>query len=86
MVGEMPGVGPDQVRIGLPVRATFIPVDADLALPAWRPAEGMLPDRVIDMTPTFVVASALATRDFYEVHHDRDRAQAQGAADAFVNI
>ena len=89
MVGEMPGVRPDQVRIGLPVRATFVRVDDDLdplALPAWRPAEGMLPDRVIDVTPTFVVASALATRDFYAVHHDRERAVAQGARDIFVNI
>ncbi len=89
MVGEMPGVRPDQVRIGLPVRATFVRVDDDLdplALPAWRPAEGMLPDRVIDVTPTFVVASALATRDFYAVHHDRERACAQGARDIFVNI
>ena len=46
----------------------------------------MLPNRVIDVTPTFVVASALATRDFYDVHHDRDRAVAQGAGDIFVNI
>jgi uncharacterized protein len=90
MVGEMPGLRPDQVRIGLPVRVTFVKPGGehldDLALPAWRPAEGMLPDRVIDVTPTFVVASALATRDFYDVHHDRDRAQAQGAKDIFVNI
>ena len=86
MVGEMPGVRPDQVRIGLPVRAAFAQVDDDLTLPAWRPAEGALPDRVIDVTPTFVVASALATRDFYDVHHDRDRAVAQGARDIFINI
>ncbi len=86
MVGEMPGVRPDQVRIGLPVRATFVRVDEDLTLPAWRPAEGTLPDLVIDVTPTFVIASALATRDFQDVHHDRDRAVARGAKDIFVNI
>jgi hypothetical protein len=86
MVGEMPGVRPDQVRIGLPVRATFVRVDEDLTLPAWRPAEGMLPDLVIDVTPTFVIASALATRDFQDVHHDPDRAVARGAKDIFVNI
>ena len=86
MVGEMPGADPDLVRIGLPVRATFVRVDDDLTLPAWRPAEGTLPDRIIDVTPTFVIASALATRDFTEVHHDRDRATAQGAADIFLNI
>jgi uncharacterized protein len=86
MVGEMPGVRPDQVRIGLPVRAAFALVDDDLTLPAWRPAEGTLPDRVIEVTPTFVIASALATRDFTDVHHDRDRAVASGARDIFVNI
>ena len=92
MVGEMPGVSPDLVRIGLPVRATFVRVDDELTLPAWRPAfgsegpEGTLPDLVIDVTPTFVIASALATRDFQDVHHDRDRAVARGAKDIFVNI
>ncbi len=86
MVGEMPGVRPDQVRIGLPVRATFVRVDEDLTLPAWQAAEGMLPELVIDVTPTFVIASALATRDFQDVHHDRDRAVMRGAKDIFVNI
>ena len=86
MVGEMPGVALDQVRIGLPVRATFVQVGEDLTLPAWRPAEGVLPDRVIDVTPTFVISSALATRDFQDVHHDRDRAVARGARDIFLNI
>jgi uncharacterized OB-fold protein len=85
ILGEMPGVRPDQVRIGLPVRVTFTPA-GDMSLPAWRPAEGALPDRVIDVTPTFVIASALATRDFQDVHHDRDRAVARGARDIFVNI
>jgi uncharacterized OB-fold protein len=85
MLGEMPGVRPDQVRIGLPVRVTFVPA-GEMSLPAWRPADGALPDRVIDVTPTFVIASALATRDFQDVHHDRDRAVARGARDIFVNI
>ena len=84
------------MRIGLPVRATFIRGRRRSDPPAWRlagatprpprPSEGVLPDRVIDVTPTFVIASALATRDFYEVHHDRDLAAAQGATDIFVNI
>jgi hypothetical protein len=41
---------------------------------------------VIDVTPTFVVASALATRDFTPVHHDRDLAVANGSKDIFLNI
>jgi len=45
-------------------------------LPAWE----------LPITPTLVVSTALATRDFQDVHHDRDRAQAAGSQDIFVNI
>lgn len=45
-----------------------------------------LPPLVIDVTPTFVVSTALATRDFQDVHHDRDLAVARGSKDIFVNI
>ena len=46
----------------------------------------LLPEVTIEVTPTFVVSTALATRDFQDVHHDRDRAVAGGAADIFLNI
>jgi uncharacterized protein len=36
MVGELLGVSPDRVRIGLPVRVDFVRVDGELTLPAWR--------------------------------------------------
>jgi len=36
MVGELLGVDPDGVRVGMPVRAEFLKVDSDLTLPAWR--------------------------------------------------
>ena len=36
--------------------------------------------------PTFIISTALATRDFQDVHHDRDKAQAKGSKDIFVNI
>lgn len=45
-----------------------------------------LPEWELPITPTFVVSSAIATRDFQDVHHDRDRAQAAGSKDIFVNI
>jgi uncharacterized OB-fold protein/acyl dehydratase len=89
MVGELLGVAPERVRIGLPVRAEFVRVDDTLTLPAWRenaPPGLVLPELVIDVTPTFVVASAIATRDFYTVHHDRDQAVKQGSKDIFINI
>ena len=38
-----------------------------------------LPALTIDVTPTFVISTALATRDFQDVHHDRDAAFAAGA-------
>jgi 3-oxo-4,17-pregnadiene-20-carboxyl-CoA hydratase beta subunit len=46
----------------------------------------VLPELEIDVTPTFVIAGAIATRDFQDVHHDRDRAVERGAKDIFVNI
>ncbi|WP_062994513.1 MaoC family dehydratase [Nocardia mikamii] len=45
-----------------------------------------LPELVIHADPTFVVATALATRDFQDVHHDRDKAVERGSKDIFVNI
>ena len=109
MVGELLGVRPDQVRVGLPVRAEFVRVDDELALPAWRPAGApddgahpgqpaalpgdqepaagpALPELSVEATSTFVISSALATRDFQEVHHDRDLAVARGSQDIFINI
>ncbi len=45
-----------------------------------------LPALVIEVTPTRVVAGAIASRDFMPVHHDRDYANQQGAPDIFMNI
>ncbi len=46
----------------------------------------VLPELTVEATPTFVVSTALATRDFQDVHHDRDLAQQRGSKDIFVNI
>ena len=45
-----------------------------------------LPELSVTGDPTFVVSAALATRDFQDVHHDRDLAQQRGSKDIFVNI
>jgi 3-oxo-4,17-pregnadiene-20-carboxyl-CoA hydratase beta subunit len=45
-----------------------------------------LPSLTIDVTPTFVISAALATRDFQDVHHDRDAAVTRGSKDIFLNI
>lgn len=54
----------------------------------WRAVEvgDALPEMVIDVTPTRVVAGAIASRDFMPVHHDPDYARSQGAPDIFFNI
>ena len=73
-----------------------------ITLPQFRPAtavprgETLTADDVADgdvlplsgvpVTPTLVVAGALATRDFTEVHHDRDVAVNAGSKDIFMNI
>ncbi|WP_329255850.1 OB-fold domain-containing protein [Actinoallomurus sp. NBC_01490] len=44
------------------------------------------PELRIELTPTFVISTALATRDFTPVHHDPAVARAQGSADIFLNI
>nr|WP_296773004.1 MaoC family dehydratase [Rhodococcus sp. (in: high G+C Gram-positive bacteria)] len=46
----------------------------------------VLPELKITADPTFVVSTALATRDFQDVHHDRDKAIERGSKDIFVNI
>lgn len=45
-----------------------------------------LPEAVLDMTATRIVAGAIATRDFMPVHHDKAYANSQGAPDIFMNI
>jgi acyl dehydratase len=39
----------------------------------------------VPVTPTQIISGALATRDFYPVHHDRDFARAYGNADFLMN-
>jgi acetyl-CoA acetyltransferase len=45
-----------------------------------------LPELSLYGDPTFIVSTAIATRDYQDVHHDRDKAQAKGSSDIFVNI
>jgi acyl dehydratase len=45
-----------------------------------------LPELAIDLTPTLIVSTAIATRDYQDVHHDRDLAKQKGSKDIFMNI
>lgn len=51
------------------------------------PAEGQaLPDLAVPITASAIVAGAIATNDFENVHHDKAAAQATGVPDIFMNI
>jgi hypothetical protein len=45
-----------------------------------------LPEWTLPVTPTLIVSTAIATRDFQDVHHDRDLAVERGSKDIFLNI
>jgi hypothetical protein len=45
-----------------------------------------IPPWELPLTPTTIVSTAIATRDWQDVHHDRDVAQAAGSKDIFMNI
>lgn len=45
-----------------------------------------LPELVIPLTRTLITATAIATRDYQDVHHDPGLAQEKGSPDIFMNI
>ena len=55
---------------------TRTPLEVGARLPPWE----------LPVTPTLIVSTAIATRDFQDVHHDRDLAVERGSKDIFLNI
>ncbi|MFJ9885840.1 MaoC family dehydratase [Streptomyces sp. NPDC091287] len=45
-----------------------------------------LPPLEIPLTRTLIVAGAIASRDYQDVHHDADLAREKGSPDIFMNI
>jgi acyl dehydratase len=45
-----------------------------------------LPALEVRLTRTLIVGTAMATRDYQDVHHDPDAARARGGQDIFMNI
>jgi acyl dehydratase len=90
------------VEIGMPLEVTWLDSADDVTLPVFRPAapprraetlrfdEVVVGDRLplcpIAITPTLIVSTAIASRDYQDVHHDRDLAQHKGSKDIFMNI
>ncbi|MDH2388305.1 MaoC family dehydratase [Streptomyces sp. HNM0663] len=45
-----------------------------------------LPSLTVPVTRTLIVAGAIASRDYQDVHHDPELARQKGAPDIFMNI
>ena len=45
-----------------------------------------LPPLDVEITATLIVAGAIASRDYQDVHHDRELAVRRGSKDIFMNI
>lgn len=46
----------------------------------------VLPELPVPVTRTLIVATALASRDYQDVHHDPELARERGSKDIFMNI
>ena len=45
-----------------------------------------LPELILPLTRTLIVSTAIASRDYQDVHHDPELAQQRGSKDIFMNI
>lgn len=102
LLANLEGVEPDDVQVGMPLECFFREVEPGFSLPFFRPARpprrertlryaevevgDALPLCPVPITATLIVAGAMASRDFQDVHHDRDAAIRRGTPDIFMNI
>jgi acyl dehydratase len=78
---------PEQVDAGpTPPPAPVEPVRAGGPLKGAPQVGQRTEATIIPITPSFVVATALATHDFYAIHHDVDWARSAGRPNIFQNI
>ena len=102
LVSNIVGCTREQLEVGMPLEVCWLKADNDVLLPQFRPARPpartttrtfdevqvgeKLPLCPIPITPTLIVSTAIASRDYQDVHHDRDAAQRKGSKDIFMNI
>jgi uncharacterized OB-fold protein/acyl dehydratase len=102
LVTNIVDIDPERVVIGLPVELVVRKQNSERPLPLFRPMRparrpttlgfrevqigaslGACP---IPITTTLIVATAIASRDYQDVHHDRELAVLRGSPDIFMNI
>lgn len=94
-------IDPDAVEVGMDVELVIKDCNGT-TLPVFRPTRparnettirfddiavgDTLAPCPIPITPTLIVSTAIASRDYQDVHHDRDLAIKRGSPDIFMNI
>lgn len=100
LVTTIVGCRPEQLEIGMSLELDFVDTADDVTLHQFHPARPVrsetAPDSVavgerlplcpIPIDTLLVVSTAIATRDYQEVHHDLAIAQSRGSIDIFMNI
>ena len=102
LITNIVDLDPERVAIGMRVEVVFQKPDPDLILPMFRPQRpprrqttlsfdavavgDELPPCPIPVTTRLIVAGAIASRDYQDVHHDREAAVERGLPDIFMNI
>jgi acyl dehydratase len=95
-------IDPDSVQVGMPVELVIRRENSERPLPLFRPIRperrtttrtrgsirpgDQLPACPIPITATLIVSTAIASRDYQDVHHDRELAKERGSPDIFMNI
>jgi len=102
LVTNIVDIDPESVEVGMPVELVLRQPDPELTLPMFRPARpprlettrrvdslhvgAKLAPCPIDISARLIVAGAIASRDYQDVHHDREMAVKRGSPDIFMNI
>jgi uncharacterized OB-fold protein/acyl dehydratase len=102
ILSNLVGVSADEVKLGMPVELAIEATDPELNLPLFRRARparrettlhfedvkvgDVLAPCPVAITPTLIVAGAMASRDFQDVHHDVELAKKRGSPNIFMNI
>ena len=102
LLSQVIDLDPEHVAVDMPLEVAFEEVEPGWMLPLFRAARparrettlrfedvevgAQLAPCPIPITPTRIVACAIASRDYQDVHHDRDLAIKRGSPDIFMNI
>lgn len=102
LITNIVDVDPERVEVGMPVELVVRRENSERPLPLFRPARPerrtttlrfgealpgtSLAPCPVPITATLIVAGAIASRDYQDVHHDRELAVMRGSPDIFMNI